>query len=273
MTRTTSAPWRCNCVRARCGTGPARNPLFPRQAGLPVRLGGKPLPVRVVPGQVPAGASGFLREDRRLERGVASAFGDWDFIEVPTGIGPPGGPPAPWVDFRVFMDNQFSAFHGWARNRPPQRIRRARWAPVSREHKPLLRLLLARPVPCAGFRRGRLYAPVPGESTLLCETRILVGRSPSDAASPAEDPFLSWLPGAWPSTASDTVGGQSLGRCEQHAALGWIRPDGAASAPCKRWRLRSPRSGTRWVPSSTPLTGRPQRWESTTAITPGTSAK
>lgn len=44
-----------------------------------------------------------------------SNFGDWDFIEVPKGVGPGAeGPAAPWIDFRVFMDNQFTAFHGWA---------------------------------------------------------------------------------------------------------------------------------------------------------------
>lgn len=44
-------------------------------------------------------------------------FGDWDFIELPLSLGPGHeGPGAPWIDFRVFMDDQFSEFHGWARS-------------------------------------------------------------------------------------------------------------------------------------------------------------
>lgn len=51
-----------------------------------------------------------------LNKDWKTDFGDWDFIELPSAIGPGHEEvPAPWIDFRVFMDNQFTAFHEWAR--------------------------------------------------------------------------------------------------------------------------------------------------------------
>lgn len=52
-----------------------------------------------------------------LNQGWGTAFGDWDFIELPEALGPGhNNPAAPWVDFRTFMDDTFSDFHGWARS-------------------------------------------------------------------------------------------------------------------------------------------------------------
>ncbi len=51
-----------------------------------------------------------------LNKAWNTDFGDWDFIAVPPAMGPGNeASPAPWIDFRSFMDDQFATFHGWAR--------------------------------------------------------------------------------------------------------------------------------------------------------------
>ncbi|MGI6139730.1 MAG: beta-galactosidase [Candidatus Hydrogenedentales bacterium] len=53
----------------------------------------------------------------RLNYSWGTQFGDWDFLELPLSMGPGQSDViAPWIDFRVFMDRQFSSFHGWARS-------------------------------------------------------------------------------------------------------------------------------------------------------------
>ena len=161
-----------------------------------------------------------------------SAFGDWDFIEVPTGIGPgQEGPPAPWVDFRVFMDNQFSAFHGWARSQ----------AAATDTAGQVGACFAGNTSPYYGYYWPDLFHAldfVAADYTPLFLEKARSYAKPGswsgvvlpDAASPAEDPFLSWLPWRLAFNGIQTLWVDNLwGDANNTPPSAWIRPDGAAS--------------------------------------------